>query len=159
MKNDSDIIIRPNIRYWIIRIIPYVFLETLIIYIVNLFNLNDYIIGSCTLVVFFSIFYKYLSILLCTKWIITKEQIKIYSGVFNKSINYIELYRVYDYEEKRSFILSLIQCTNVYIHSGDKSTPILAIYGINRNIDLIGIIRKRVESQKQIKSIYEFTNR
>ena len=45
--------------------------------------------------------------LLCTKWIITREQIKIYQGVLSKRINYIELYRVYDYEEKQSFIQSL----------------------------------------------------
>ena len=30
--------------------------------------------------------------LLCTKWIITREQIKIYQGVLSKRINYIELY-------------------------------------------------------------------
>ena len=28
--------------------------------------------------------------LLCTKWIITREQIKIYQGVLSKRINYIE---------------------------------------------------------------------
>ena len=47
--------------------------------------------------------------LLCTKWIITREQIKTISReCFQKWINYIELYRVYDYEEKQSFIQSLI---------------------------------------------------
>lgn len=72
--------------------------------------------------------------LLCTKWIITREQIKIYQGVLSKRINYIELYRVYDYEEKQSFIQSLINNTNIYIYSGDKSTPELLMNGLKANV-------------------------
>lgn len=91
--------------------------------------------------------------------IITREQIKIYQGVLSKRINYIELYRVYDYEEKQSFIQSLINNTNIYIYSGDKSTPELLMNGLKANSDIIQTIRNRVEEQKKKKGIYEFTNR
>ena len=97
--------------------------------------------------------------LLCTKWIITREQIKIYQGVLSKRINYIELYGVYDYEEKQSFIQSLINNTNIYIYSGDKSTPELLMNGLKANSDIIQNIRNRVEEKKKKKGIYEFTNR
>ena len=90
---------------------------------------------------------------------ITREQIKIYQGVLSKRINYIELYRVYDYEEKQSFIQSLINNTNIYIYSGDKSTPELLMNGLKANSDIIQTIRNRVEEQKKKKGIYEFTNR
>ena len=88
-----------------------------------------------------------------------REQIKIYQGVLSKRINYIELYRVYDYEEKQSFIQSLINNTNIYIYSGDKSTPELLMNGLKANSDIIQTIRNRVEEQKKKKGIYEFTNR
>ena len=89
----------------------------------------------------------------------TTVQIKIYQGVLSKRINYIELYRVYDYEEKQSFIQSLINNTNIYIYSGDKSTPELLMNGLKANSDIIQTIRNRVEEQKKKKGIYEFTNR
>lgn len=102
--------------------------------------------------------YSYVDILFCTSWLITEEQIKIYRGVFSKSINYIELYRVYDYSEEQSFIQSLTHNTTVIIFSGDRSTPKLVIAGIEANTEIINIIRKRVELQKKSNLVYEVTN-
>jgi uncharacterized membrane protein YdbT with pleckstrin-like domain len=97
--------------------------------------------------------------LLCTKWIITDEQIVIKKGVFAKSVNYVELYRVYDYEERKTFIQALFHNTSLYIHSGDKSHPVLCMFGLDEDETLISTIRQRVEKQREIKRIYEFTNR
>ena len=115
-------------------------------------------------------FYSYLSTKIIMAFITKSYQnlfgvrsyinaIKIYQGVLSKRINYIELYRVYDYEEKQSFIQSLINNTNIYIYSGDKSTPELLMNGLKANSDIIQTIRNRVEEQKKKKGIYEFTNR
>ena len=49
--------------------------------------------------------------------------------------------------------------TNIYIYSGDKSTPELLMNGLKANSDIIQTIRNRVEEQKKKKGIYEFTNR
>lgn len=166
MKNrkniaSTDIILKPKFRYWLIKNF------FLIMIAVSMFLFNKYIreyelwrfiSGIISVLLIFSLFYRYISMLLCTKWIITDEQIKIYKGVLSKSINYIELYRVYDYEEKQSFIQSLINNTNIYIYSGDKSTPELLMNGLKANSGIIQIIRNRVEEQKRKKSIYEFTN-
>lgn len=59
----------------------------------------------------------------------------------------------------KSFIQSLINNTNIYIYSGDKSTPELLMNGLKANSDIIQTIRNRVEEQKKKKGIYEFTNR
>jgi uncharacterized membrane protein YdbT with pleckstrin-like domain len=91
--------------------------------------------------------------------LITDEQILIKRGVFTKSVNYIELYRVYDYEERKTFIQALCHNTTIYIHSGDKSHPILCMYGLNEDDTIVSKIRQRVEKQREIKRIYEFTNR
>ena len=147
----DDIILKPKFRYWLMKNF---LLITLAIFV---FIFSKYIREHELLK--FIIFYRYISMLLCTKWIITREQIKIYQGVLSKRINYIELYRVYDYEEKQSFIQSLINNTNIYIYSGDKSTPELLMNGLKANSDIIQTIRNRVEEQKKKKGIYEFTNR
>ena len=110
----DDIILKPKFRYWLMKNF---LLITLAIFVfifskyIREHELLKFISGTILVLLIFIIFYRYISMLLCTKWIITREQIKIYQGVLSKRINYIELYRVYDYEEKQSFIQSLINNT------------------------------------------------
>jgi hypothetical protein len=47
----------------------------------------------------------------------------------------------------------------VTIYSGDRTTPHLDIIGVPVKIDLVAIIRERVEYNKQRKGVYEITNR
>ena len=49
--------------------------------------------------------------------------------------------------------------TTVTIYSGDRTTPHLDIIGVPVKIDLVAIIRERVEYNKQRKGVYEITNR
>ena len=153
----DDIVLKPKFRYWLMKNF---LLITLAIFVfifskyIREHELLKFISGTILVLLIFIIFYRYISMLLCTKWIITREQIKIYQGVLSKRINYIELYRVYDYEEKQSFIQSLINNTNIYIYSGDKSTPELLMNGLKANSDIIQTIRNRVEEQKKEKKEY-----
>lgn len=93
------------------------------------------------------------------KWIITDEQIIFIKGVLDKQTNYIELYRVYDYKERQTLSDQIINTKKVVIFSGDKSNPILEIFGIPKNQDIVSIIRDRVEFNKQTKRIYEISNK
>ena len=47
--------------------------------------------------------------------------------------------------------------SSIFVSTGTK--PKLDIYGIRERIDAVGIIRERVEYNKQKKGIYEITNR
>ena len=160
--NPNNIILRPSINYWVITNCHLIAISIAILLFSNLFKVNEvlqYVGTLLALGILIILFYRYINTLLCTKWIITEEQIHIHRGVFAKSIDYIELYRVYDYQERKSFVQTLINNTNIYIYSGDKSNPVLAIKGIKAGTDILIDIRSRVETQKQKKSIYEFTNR
>ena len=90
---------------------------------------------------------------------ISGEQLIIQHGVFTTNNNYIELYRIVDYDERRSFIQQIVGLKTVTIYSGDRTTPHLDIIGVPVKIDLVAIIRERVEYNKQRKGVYEITNR
>ena len=47
----------------------------------------------------------------------------------------------------------------ISIYSGDRTNPKLDICGVQEKVDVVGIIRERVEYNKQIKGVYEITNR
>lgn len=164
MKYDENdlIVLRPSFAYWMAKnILPLLFAASLLFLLKPLafVPFSRFFLPLISLLLFGNSFFKYVDILLCTKWEITAEQLKIYEGVFSKSVNYIELYRIFDYEEKKNFIEAILNISTVFVHSGDKTNPILPIFGIRNGGNIIDVLRSRVESMKKIKSIHEFTNR
>ena len=93
------------------------------------------------------------------QFIIASEQLIIQHGVFQRTSDYIELYRIVDFCEQRDIMEQLFGLKTVSIYSGDRTNPKLDIYGVKENIDVVSIIRERVEWNRQMKHIYEVTNR
>ena len=93
------------------------------------------------------------------KYIITAEQLIYIHGIFYHSTDYLELYRVVDYQQNRSLLQQILGLKTVVIQSGDRNTPILNLVGIKVKEDVVSVIRKRVEYNKKAKGIYEITNR
>lgn len=90
---------------------------------------------------------------------ITAEQLIIQHGVFHRSSDYIELYRIVDFSEQRDILEQLFGLKTVSIYSGDRTNPKLDIYGVQEKVNVVGIIRERVEYNKQRRGVYEITNR
>ena len=97
--------------------------------------------------------------LLRISYIITEEQLQYEYGILSLQRDFIELYRVVDYSEQRSFLQMLFGLKTVSIYSGDRTNPKLDIYGVMEKVDVVGIIRERVEYTKQRRGVYEMTNR
>ena len=70
-----------------------------------------------------------------------------------------ELYRIVDFCEQRDIMEQLFGLKTVSIYSGDRTNPKLDIYGVKEKVDVVGIIRERVEYNKQRRGVYEITNR
>lgn len=90
---------------------------------------------------------------------ITGEQIIYERGVFTRRSDFIELYRIIDFKEQRSFLQQLLGLKTVVVYSGDRTTPQLPMSGVKYRVGLVTFIRERVEYNKQRKGIYEITNR
>lgn len=90
---------------------------------------------------------------------ITGEQIIYERGVFTRRSDFIELYRIIDFKEQRSFLQQLLGLKTVVVYSGDRTTPQLPMSGVKYRVGLVAFIRERVEYNKQRKGIYEITNR
>ena len=93
------------------------------------------------------------------EYIITSDQIIFLHGVISHETDYMELYRVIDYQQHRSLMQQLTGLKTVIIYSGDRNTPVMNIIGMKDEMDVVAEIRKRVEYNKQLKHIYEITNR
>jgi len=92
-------------------------------------------------------------------FVVTSQTLVYDRGIFYRNADFIELYRVIDFQERQSFLQQLFGLKTVIVYSGDRTTPQLFIPGVSHKEDLIGIIRERVEYNKTRRGVYEITNR
>ena len=93
------------------------------------------------------------------QYIVTEEQIMYLHGILSHQTDYMELYRVVDYQQNRTFMQQLTRLKTITIMSGDRNMPVLNIIGVREDEDLVQEIRRRLDYNKKQKSIYEITNR
>lgn len=113
-----------------------------------------------------TLFAVHLSLILVYRFICLKriryhiggEQLTAEHGVFQRSIGYIELYRVVDFHEHQSLLQQIFGLKTVTVLSMDRTTPKLDLIGLPKRINIVDVIRERVEFNKQRKGIYEITN-
>jgi len=94
-----------------------------------------------------------------TLFVLTSQTLVYDRGIFSRRADFIELYRVIDFQESQSFLQQLVGLKTVVVYSGDRTTPRLIIPGIRQKENLIEIIRARSEFHKERKAVYEITNR
>ena len=93
------------------------------------------------------------------EYIVTGEQIIYLHGVLSHSTDYMELYRVIDYQQHRSLMQQMAGLKTVIIYSGDRNTPVMHLIGMREQMDVVYEIRQRVEYNKTMRHVYEITNR
>lgn len=92
------------------------------------------------------------------RYCIGTEQIISEHGILYRKVDYMELYRIVDFQEHQSLLQQLCGLKTVRILSMDRNTPRLDLIGIRRREDIVSVIRERVEINKRNKGIYEITN-
>lgn len=159
MNDTVTKIIRPDwLQFMIDKLHLFVLLVVCVLYcgLEEVF-LEDLVMGGCILL---AVYLGYgLIYLLCCRFTITDEQIIFERGVFTRRSDFIELYRVVDFKEKRSFLQQLLGLKTVVVFSGDRTHPQLIIPGVHNREALVRLIRERVELNKRRKGIYEITKR
>jgi len=97
--------------------------------------------------------------LMKSRYTITGEQFIYERGIFTRRVDFIELYRIIDFKENRSFLQQIAGLKTIVIYSGDRTHPCLILPGIRYRIPLVNLLRERVEQNKKKRFIYEITNR
>ena len=158
-RSDHTLLLRPHWAQYCIKERPWLFI--CIVMLIG-FRMNWLLIGEAFLLIAAFI----LTFLICqgiavarVRYFITDEQIIYRHGILHRETDFMELYRVIDYQEDRTFMQQIAGLKTVIIFSTDRSTPRLNIIGQRSGFDLISEIRWRVEMNKQRKGIHEITNR
>lgn len=157
----EDIIIKPRIEQWFISVIP-IFVLMLGFWFGTFFVSFPYIdefIAVTFSVLFLYLVYSYFDMIVFRKWTVTAKNIKLEYGVFFRHSEFLEIYRIIDFEEHQTFLQMIFRIKTILVLSEDKTTPRLPIFGVNKNYDLISILRPMVKEQRKENRIYEIANR
>ena len=86
---------------------------------------------------------------------LTSERLRITSGVFNQTVDEVELYRVKDTLMVRPWWMRLIGLTTVQLETSDRSLPKVTIAALPKGAEFREILRQQVELQRDKKRVRE----
>lgn len=90
-----------------------------------------------------------------TRYELTRERIRVRSGVFTRHLEEIEIYRVKDTELTLAFWQRLVGIGTVVIHSSDQTRPILPLAGIAGPEQVRESIRQACEASRRARGVRE----
>lgn len=114
----------------------------------KIFFLAGWAIISITMI--YSYFYYRLM-----KFRVYEDRLEVKKGVFSAKVDFVELYRVKDYQMYQSFFMRIFKIMNITLITSDRTTPIIRIFGINKS-NMLDTIRFKVEEQRKLKGVREF---
>ncbi len=86
---------------------------------------------------------------------LTTERLRFYSGVFNRNIDEIELYRIKDFTIDKPLHLRIVDLGNVHLVTSDRSRPTAELHGINDVAQVRDQLRHQVELVRDQKGVRE----
>lgn len=153
--DNSTITIRQKLSYFILNNIHIILIITVCFYFRGIYDMYvTLFLGLLVVLSLVKIVLNYLQFL-SISYTITDQQIISKKGFFNKKTDFLEMYRIYDYQMNQSFLQKFFYLMNVDLISRDITSPVLKLHGIGYNSELVNLIRERVENSKRIKNVLE----
>jgi uncharacterized membrane protein YdbT with pleckstrin-like domain len=86
---------------------------------------------------------------------LTTERLLEHNGVFSRTSDELELYRVKDITFVQPFSLRMFNCGNIILDTSDRSTPVVVIHAIENGRPVMNAIRKYVDIMRTKKGVRE----
>ena len=152
--NSIEAEVKPEKIYAILFLIPHIFIAFIITFSGIYFN-AVYLILLSLLFVALGL-YKYLLIISSTFYL-SGQQLIIQRGVFSKTVNYLELYRIKDILVEQPFWMKALGLMNIILLSFDKAESLLILKGTKIS-DLPQSIPKHVQECRQRNKVLTIDN-
>jgi uncharacterized membrane protein YdbT with pleckstrin-like domain len=90
-----------------------------------------------------------------TSYELTSQRLRIRSGILNRRVDELELYRVKDYAMEQPLMLRMVGLGNLTLVTSDASTPTVAIRAIHDVEALREKLRTTVQNERDRKRVRE----
>jgi len=91
----------------------------------------------------------------CTTYELTSQRLRIRTGILNKKVDELELFRVKDYSMEQPFLLRLVGLGNVSMVSSDASHPSVALRAIPGVENVREKLRTAVQAERDRRRVRE----
>lgn len=91
----------------------------------------------------------------CETYELTTQRLRYTRGVLNREEDELELYRVKDINYSQPLVARMFGLGNVTMHTSDKTTPEVAIAGIEDSKRFRDLLRDAVERRRDEKRVRE----
>ncbi len=90
-----------------------------------------------------------------THYELTTQRLRITSGILNRRLDELELYRVKDYVLEEPLLFRMLKLGNLNIVTSDTSSPLIAMHAISDVQDVREKLRAAVQSERDRKRVRE----
>jgi uncharacterized membrane protein YdbT with pleckstrin-like domain len=150
MNEQQHIELKPTIIYALLRSVGQVFLLVLI----TAFSVYFQVFPGLFLLIFpmTIILYRMLYWRL-VRYEISPEQIKYTRGVLQRKIDFLEMYRIKDFDQRQSLIMNMLGIMHIRLMTSDISHPMLEIKGIPKS-NIAEVLRELIEQSRKENRVY-----
>lgn len=89
----------------------------------------------------------------CTRYTLTTERLRISTGVFTRTVEELELYRVHDSSLVEPLLYRLVGLATILITTSDYSAPHVRLVGVADGEAVREALRKHVEACRQRQGV------
>ena len=90
-----------------------------------------------------------------TRYELTSDRLFTYSGVLNKTVDELELYRVKDYSQSHPLLLRMVGLGNISLKTSDRTDPDVLISAIPDATEVRAMLRTNVEKCRTSRGVRE----
>ncbi|MCG6190858.1 PH domain-containing protein [Maribellus maritimus] len=91
----------------------------------------------------------------CICYEINPEELQYTSGIFHRKHEYIELYRIKDFQVDRPLLYRFFGLGTLVVYTSDKTTPVFRLEAIRKPEEVYTVLRGLVELNRKEKHVYE----
>jgi uncharacterized membrane protein YdbT with pleckstrin-like domain len=84
---------------------------------------------------------------------ISPQQIKYARGIFQRQVDFLEMYRIKDFDQRQSFLMNLLGIMHIRLMTSDISHPMLELKGIPRS-SIAEVLRQLIEKSRKENRVY-----
>ncbi len=147
---DQVIILKPTFSYAILRSFDLMVFSCLIISASIYFDLPLVLVGisiPALIMLYRIIFWR------MVKYEIATDQIKYSRGIFQRRVDFLEMFRIKDFDQQQSLTMRILGIMHIRLMTSDISHPMLELKGIPVS-NITDVIRGLVEKARKENSVY-----
>ena len=149
MSNEV-IIVKPTLSYALLRCFGLILVSAMILAVslyFQVFLLLPLLTIPALMICFRVVYWSWV------KYEISAVQVKYSRGVFQRKVDFLEMYRIKDFDQEQSLVMRMLGLMHIRLMTSDISHPMLELKGIPIS-NIADVLRQLIEKSRKENRVY-----